>query len=289
MSRLRRTRMVTGRTQPIMMSNRPRLLRRARGGVHGDQAQRPASLAHRRELGVGLLAEQFGELGGVGLPHRPAPTCAAGSPVQYQCRSAPPSPQPRRSYSVMVVLRISVPSGRVTHSWVRRIGSCQHTSGFIVSGSTPRLSALVCSAQPMPPAKPGPVQEDAGALVLSGPQVGFAVVLVHLEVALAAQTLRPELPVLVGQRLDRVVEAGAVVVVGQERAVRAAPVVGSALDRALAGRACRTRRSSATAARSYRRRSGALGCRGRRTPPIRGRSRVPPRRARCGSAHGIQR
>ena len=83
------------------------------------------------------------------------PTCAAGSPVQYQCRSAPPSPQPRRSYSVMVVLRISEPSGRVTHSWLRRIGNCQHTSGFIVSGSTPSFNALVCSAQPMPPRKPG--------------------------------------------------------------------------------------------------------------------------------------
>ena len=48
-----------------------------------------------------------------------------------------------------------MPSGRVTHSWVRRIGSCQHTSGFIVSGSTPSLSALLCSAQPMPPGQPG--------------------------------------------------------------------------------------------------------------------------------------
>src|SRR6476646_5012838 len=51
-----------------------------------------------------------------------APTCALGSPVQYQCRSSPPSPQPRRSYSVIQVLRISDPSGRSTHSWVRRIG-----------------------------------------------------------------------------------------------------------------------------------------------------------------------
>ena len=96
----------------------------------------------------------------------------------------------------------------------------------MVSGSTPSLSALLCSAQPMPPAKPGPVQEDAGALVLSGPQVRLAVVLVHLEVALAAQPLVAELPVVVGQLLDRVVESGDVVVVGHERAVAAAAVVG---------------------------------------------------------------
>src|SRR5581483_9243852 len=36
-----------------------------------------------------------------------SPMCTAGSPVQYQCKSAPPSPQPRRSNSVIVVLRIS--------------------------------------------------------------------------------------------------------------------------------------------------------------------------------------
>src|SRR4029079_14636947 len=84
-----------------------------------------------------------------------APMCALGSPVQYQCRSSPPSPQPRRSYSVIQVLRISDPSASVTHSWVRRIGSCQQTSGFIVSGSTPIFSALLCSAHPIPPSKPG--------------------------------------------------------------------------------------------------------------------------------------
>src|SRR6476659_10463449 len=84
-----------------------------------------------------------------------APTCALGSQVQYQCRSSPPSPQPRRSYSVIQVLSTSVPSGSVTHSWLRRIGSCQLTSGVIVSGATPSFSALLCNAQPMPPWNPG--------------------------------------------------------------------------------------------------------------------------------------
>ena len=129
-----------------------------------------------------------------------------------------------------------MPSGRVTHSWLRRIGSCQQTSGFIVSGGTPSLRALLCSAQPTPPAKPGPVQEDARVLVLAGAVLGLAVVLVEFQIALAAQALFAELPVVVGQLLHRVVQAGAVVVVGQERTVRAAPVVRAALDRALAGR-----------------------------------------------------
>src|ERR1700755_2064885 len=110
-----------------------------------------------------------------------APVWAAGSPVQYQCRSAPPEPQPRRSYSVTVVLRISEPSGRVTHSWLRRIGNCQQTSGFIVTGG-----------------KTGAVQEDACLLVFAGPVLGLAIMLVEFQVTLAAQTLLAELPIVVG-------------------------------------------------------------------------------------------
>src|SRR5258708_31854820 len=43
-----------------------------------------------------------------------APTCALGSPVQYQCRSAPPSPPPPRPDSGIVVSRSSAPSARAT-------------------------------------------------------------------------------------------------------------------------------------------------------------------------------
>ena len=45
-----------------------------------------------------------------------APTCAAGAVVQYQSRSWPPSPHPRRSYSAMTITCSEVPSGRVTSS-----------------------------------------------------------------------------------------------------------------------------------------------------------------------------
>ena len=82
----------------------------------------------------------------------------------------------------------------------------------------------------------GPVEEDAGALVLSGAQVGLVVILVHLEIAPAAQALFPELPILVRQLLHRSIEPLAVVLVGQERAVRAAAVNGPTLDGALTPR-----------------------------------------------------
>ena len=85
------------------------------------------------------------------------------------------------------------------------------------------------------PVESGAVQEDARALVLAGPQLRFTVVLVGFQIALAAQAPVAVLPVGIGQRLDDVVEMGAVVVVGQERAVAAAAVVGTALDGALAG------------------------------------------------------
>src|SRR5271156_6979151 len=111
-----------------------------------------------------------------------APTWAAGSPVQYQCSSAPPDPQPRRSYSVTVVLRISVPSGRVTHAWLRRIGNGQQTSGFIVNGGTPSLSALLCSAQPAPAAKPGRFKKIQAFLCLRV-RYWLAVMLIEFQVA----------------------------------------------------------------------------------------------------------
>ena len=203
-----------------------------------------------------------------------APTWAAGSPVQYQCRSAPPAPQPRRSYSVTVVLRISVPSGRATHSWLRRIGSCQQTSGFIVSGCHAQLQRFGVQRTALPGVKPGPVQEDAGALVFAGAKLRFALVLVEFEITLAAQALVAELPVLVGELGHGVVQPGAVVVVGQKRPVRTTSVVGTVRRRCPDRPACRTHRSSGTAARSGPQRSDARDCPGRRTPPIRGRSPV---------------
>ena len=83
-----------------------------------------------------------------------------------------------------------MPSGRLIQSWLRRIGSCQQTSGFMVSGSTPSLSALQCSAHPMPPAKPGRLRKMQAPLYFRVRRLRLAVVLVQLEVALAAQALR---------------------------------------------------------------------------------------------------
>ena len=122
--------------------------------MFGDESQPLVPFAHCGQLG-GLLAEQFGQLGGVRLINGPVvPTCAAGSPVQYQCRSG------RLAPAAAVVLgdgglqdlRTVGPRDPVL---VRRTGSCQHTSGFIVHGLTPSLIALLCNAHPIPPANPG--------------------------------------------------------------------------------------------------------------------------------------
>lgn len=46
-------------------------------------------------------------------------------------------------------------SGRSIQSYVRRTGSCQHTSGLVSRGSLPSRSARMCSEQPAPAGKPG--------------------------------------------------------------------------------------------------------------------------------------
>src|ERR1700738_3683393 len=93
--------------------------------------------------------------------------------------------------------------------------------------------AVQCAADA--PGESGPVQEDARVLVFAGAVLRLAVVFVELQIAFAAQALVAELPVVLGQLLYRVVQPGAVVVVGQERAVRATPVVRAARDGALTG------------------------------------------------------
>jgi hypothetical protein len=105
----------------------------------------------------------------------------------------------------------------------------------MVNGSTPQLECLGVQRASDTAGKAGAVQKDAGALVFPRAQVGLVVVLVHLEVALLAEPLIAVLPVLVGKQLDRLFQVGDVVLVRHERAVRTAPVVGSALDGSLAG------------------------------------------------------
>ncbi len=55
----------------------------------------------------------------------------------------------------METSRTRVSSGRSIHSYVRRTGSCQQTSGLVSRGSRPSRSARMCSEQPAPAGKPG--------------------------------------------------------------------------------------------------------------------------------------
>ncbi len=75
--------------------------------------------------------------------------------MHHQCRSWPPGPQPRRSYSPIDTCSTRVSSGRSIQSYVRRIGSCQQTSGLVSSGSRPSFSARMWSEQPAPAGNPG--------------------------------------------------------------------------------------------------------------------------------------
>ena len=124
-----------------------------------------------------------------------------------------------------------VPSGRSTCSCSRRTGSCQQTSGLVVSGCTPVRSAMRCSAQPLPPAKPGRLrktQAPSTTRVRSEPSP-----LSSAAESSSVQSPRPtggELPVLVGEGGDRGGDPRQVVVVGEEGAVAAAAVVRPSLD-----------------------------------------------------------
>lgn len=101
-----------------------------------------------------------------------------------------------------------------------------------------RRSAILCSAQPMPPAKPGRLRKMHAPLVAASAQGRLVLEVVLLEIALLAESLRHQLPVLRREMSHCGVQLGAIVVVRQERAVRAASVVRPAGDDALArGRA----------------------------------------------------
>ncbi len=100
----------------------------------------------------------------------------------------------------------------------------------------PKLERLAVQRTARAALETRPVQKDAGALVLSGSKVGLILIGVHLQVALAAHALLVELPVGLSQLRHRGIEVGAVVVIGEERSVRTASVVGTARHGALAGR-----------------------------------------------------
>ena len=75
----------------------------------------------------------------------------------------------------MVTSVYAVPSGSSTSRKVRRIGSCQQTSGLVSSGcmALPQRQAVQRAA--LAAGEAGPVQEDAGALVHGGLAVALVV------------------------------------------------------------------------------------------------------------------
>ncbi len=111
------------------------------------------AFAVRDQLVVRRSSHQLDELRLVGDVSASRATCASVLPEQYQSRSWPPGPQPRRSYSPIVTSVYDVSSCRLMVRKVRRIGSCQQTSGFVSSGLRPCCSARECSAQPAPVGK----------------------------------------------------------------------------------------------------------------------------------------
>ena len=124
--------------------------------------------------------------------------------------------------------------GRRRPSWSSsRSGSCQHTCGFQSRGRSPASSAAGCSAQPMPPAKPGrfrKMQAPSTRRVLSSrPPCGGR--------SSPALGCPPVLPLLGGEPLGGGQRGVRVVLVDEVGAVAAAPLLelgGAAGEHALA-------------------------------------------------------
>ena len=96
---------------------------------------------------------------------RRAPRCCPCSTSPGRGR---PAPQPRRSYSPIETTSTSVPSGRSTRSYVRRIGSCQHTSGLVSQRVPPAAQRQRVQRAAGAAGEAGPVEEDAGAVDHAG-------------------------------------------------------------------------------------------------------------------------
>ena len=107
------------------------------------------------------------------------PRCATGLPEQYQSKSWPPSPQPRRSNSPIIVTLISVSSGLLMVSKERRIGSSQQTSGLVCEKCTPSRMAKWWSAHPSPPANPRrfrKIQPSSTLFVFNSPCSSYSLI-----------------------------------------------------------------------------------------------------------------
>ncbi len=127
-------------------------------------------------------------------------------------------------------------SGSSTVRKVRRIGSCQQTSGLRVCGSTPVRTACWCSAHPAPAGKPGrlrKMQAPSTTLVLRAPS-SFSV---QSSLLAGGAADRVVLPLVLAELLDGLRDALPVVLLGEVGAEGAAAVVGPAGVDALAAAA----------------------------------------------------
>ena len=128
-----------GRVQRERATGRPGAPRSA------PPARRTPALAHQLDQ----LARRWRRRPG---PARRAPRCCRSSTSRGRGRRAPsrggrtPRSRPRCT---------SCRPGSSTSRNVRRIGSCQQTSGLVSTKCRPSRSASPCRAQPSPPGKPG--------------------------------------------------------------------------------------------------------------------------------------
>ena len=246
------------------------------GGVASSRARAQVRLAVPHQLVVRRPAHQLGELRRR-WSRRAArrATCASVLPEQYQSRSWPPGPQPRRSYSLIVTSVYVVPSGRSTLRKVRRIGSCQHTSGLVSSGLPALLRAPAraarsrrrrgsrcgcgrCTRSARRPRRRGSCGSPSSSVSTQSVLRAFA---------RPAGTARVGVE-LVDERRDPLL----VVLVGEVRAERAAAGVGRLLVDAVAALA-EDAHVVATSARSGRTGTPGRRRRGRRTRPRHGETR----------------
>ncbi len=151
-------------------------------------------------------------------------TCASVLPEQYQSRSWPPSPQPRRSYSrdrdlgvrrLVATLDLAERAGGS--------GSCQQTFGFVSSGWSVVAQRPAVQRAALAAGEAGTVQEDAAAVdarrSCGRPRRRSR----SRRSSCVADVV--ELPVVSGEQLDELLDALLVRLVGEVGAERAAAVV----------------------------------------------------------------
>jgi two-component system response regulator RegX3 len=206
-------------------------------GTPQDGADAPlAQRAEPGELGVGRRAEQGGELGAVGQVQRLGADVGVrrrGAPPVQVGAARPPGPAvelPDRGDEDLDLVRAGHPLLGAAHRQLPadvRLG-LQRVHPEPVGEGVQRAARAAREA--------GAVEEDARAVDGAGAPGGLALELVELGDALLAAEHRV-LPPLLLQRPGDALDALLVLLVGVEGAVAAAPVVGPALDDALAAAA----------------------------------------------------